>query len=323
MTSPNLPPAVIEHLARRLTTSGRAPLRMAQAAMSAIYRDGGHSREAVPDATTALAYAVARMPATYAACVRAFDLTALRVPEFAPASILDLGAGPGTATLAAAEVWPSLETALLVEPNAALAAVAASVLPVTTAVRWRIDPCVLADLTDGSLDAADLVTLSYVFAEQPHHHIAAHVARVAPLVHKLIVVVEPGTPAGYARILVARDALSVAGFRVIAPCPHARTCPLPVSDWCHFSVRLQRSQAHMHLKDAAVPFEDERFSFVAAMREPAVAPAAARLIRPVSIEKGFADLSLCTTGGLETRRIRRREGTAYKAAKSLTWGDEV
>ena len=323
MTSPNLPPAVIEHLARCLSTAGRAPLRMAQAAMSAIYRDGGHSREAVPDATAALAYAVARMPATYAACVRAFDLTAQRVPGFAPASILDLGAGPGTATLAAAAVWPSLEAAHLIEPNAALAAVATGVLPATTSVRCRIDACALSDLTAGGFDPADVVTLSYVFAEQPHHQIAAHVARVATHVRELIVVVEPGTPAGYARILAVRDALTIAGLRVIAPCPHARTCPLPVSDWCHFSVRLQRSQAHMHLKDATVPFEDERFSFVAAMREPAVTPAAARLIRAVAIEKGFADLSLCTTAGLETRRIRRREGAAYKTAKALTWGDEV
>ena len=33
-------------------------------------------------------------------------------------------------------------------------------------------------------------------------------------------------------------------------------------DWCHFSQRLPRSRDHMLLKDASVPFEDERYSYV-------------------------------------------------------------
>ena len=79
----------------------------------------------------------------------------------------------------------------------------------------------------------------------------------------------------------------------------------------------------MQLKEATVPFEDERFSFVAAVRGAPVAMAGARLIRPAVIEKGFADLPLCTTTGLETRRIRRRDATAYKSAKALVWGDDI
>ena len=58
----------------------------------------------------ALAYALARMPATYAAVTA--SLNALREirPDFAPASLLDVGAGPGTATWAAAEAFPSLQS---------------------------------------------------------------------------------------------------------------------------------------------------------------------------------------------------------------------
>ena len=37
-------------------------------------------------------------------------------------------------------------------------------------------------------------------------------------------------------------------------------------DWCHFSQRLARSRDHMLLKDASVPFEDERYSYVVATR---------------------------------------------------------
>ena len=323
MTSPNLPAAVVEHLAARLVALRRVPLQAAQAAMSAIYRDGGHSNAAVPDATSALAYAIARMPATYAACVRAFDLAALRLPGFLPRSVLDLGAGPSTATLAAAGVWPGLSTAILVEPNPALAAVASDLVAGSTNLQSRSDAIDLSACLARSSTRADVVVLSYVLAEQGENQIADLTAQIALHVDRLIVIVEPGTPAGYARILKARAALSAAGLTIIAPCPHAEACPLPTGDWCHFSVRLQRSAAHMQLKEASVPFEDERFSFVAAVRDKAATPAAARLIRPPEIEKGFADLALCTATGLASRRIRRRDRAAYKAAKSLVWGDEV
>ena len=322
MTSPHLSPAIVEHFAVQMDVAGRAALKRAQAAMSAIYREGGHSRNAVPDATTALAYAIARMPATYAACTRAFDLVAAQAPSFTPRSMLDLGAGPGTATLAAAAVWPGLETARLLEPNAALSSLAAAAIPAATAMSCTIEG---GDLTGrrAAWPAADLTTLSYVLAEQPLVKIAAIVAPIAALVSGLIVIVEPGTPAGYARILAAREALLTAGLHIVAPCPHADRCPLPTGDWCHFSIRLQRSAGHRHLKDADVPFEDERFSFVSAMRDPLARPATARLIRPAKVEKGFADLALCTATGLETRRIARRDASAYKAVKGMTWGDAV
>lgn len=289
--------------------------------MSTIYRDGGHSRVAVPDTTAALAYAVARMPATYAACVRACDLTAQRIPDFAPRRVLDIGAGPGTATLAAAAVWPDLTAAHLVEPNAALAEIAAQMLA-TAGMTCHLKATDLAILAAPSIDA-DLVTLSYVLAEQPQAQIAEVVAGIAPHVAQTIVIVEPGTPAGYARILAARAALIAAGLTIVAPCPHAAPCPLAAGDWCHFSVRLQRTAAHMGLKDASVPFEDERFAFVSAVRTPFAPSPVARLIRPQTVEKGFVDLALCTPAGLATRRVPRRDKPAYKAAKALDWGDAV
>ena len=45
-------------------------------------------------------------------------------PDFAPASLLDVGAGPGTASWAAAEAFPSLQAFTLLDANAALRALA-------------------------------------------------------------------------------------------------------------------------------------------------------------------------------------------------------
>lgn len=320
MTSPNLPSAVTAHLAALLDAAKRAPLKAAHDAMSAHYREGGHSRAAVPDAAAALAYAVARMPATYAACARAFDLVAKRMGGWEPRSLLDLGAGPGTAALAASAAWPSLDRGVLIEPNPDLRALAKAFLATTALGSAANEPYDIHRLP--AIRAADLVTLSYVLAEQSLETVADLIARIAPLIGRLIVIVEPGTPAGYARILAARNALIGSGLNIVAPCPHNRACPLTDGDWCHFSVRLSRSAAHMQLKDAHVPFEDERFSFVAATRG-GKRPAWGRMIGPSSVEKGFVDLKLCTDAGLDGRRVRRRDPSAYRAAKALAWGDEV
>ena len=74
-----------------------------------------------------------------------------------------------------------------------------------------------------------------------------------------LLVVEPGTPAGYARIIALREHLIAAGAHVAAPCPHDGHCPLAAPDWCHFTQRLQRSRAHKQVKGAELPFEDEKF----------------------------------------------------------------
>ncbi len=301
---------------------GRPALKAAQARTSALYRDGGHSRDAVPDTAAALAYALVRMPATYAACVRAFDLAAAQAPEFQPTTLLDLGAGTGGATLAAAAVWPALTRATLVEPSAVLSALSQDAIAAATRIETKL---LAADIRKPAhaWPAADLVTLSYVLAEQAEADVPALMARIAASVTQMIIIVEPGTPQGYARSLAARDALAAAGLTTLAPCPHANTCPLPGGDWCHFSVRLQRSAGHRALKDADVPFEDERFAFLAAVRPGLGQRANARLLRAATIEKGFADLALCTPAGLETRRIRRRDGADFKRAKDLLWGDAV
>ena len=74
------------------------------AAISKTYRDGGNSA-AIRSETDALAYALARMPATYAADIASLNALCEIRPDFAPTSLLDVGAGPGTASWAAAEAF--------------------------------------------------------------------------------------------------------------------------------------------------------------------------------------------------------------------------
>src|SRR4051812_20463350 len=90
--------ALLEGVSRKDLAS-RA-LRQSQA-----YRTGGTS-VTIAHAMDALAYALARAPATYAAARAVLGRVKEAAPGFAPASHLDVGAGPGTASWAAAELWP-------------------------------------------------------------------------------------------------------------------------------------------------------------------------------------------------------------------------
>ena len=65
----------------------------------------------------ALAYLAVRLPATYAAVRASFAAIAEARADFAPKTVLDIGAGPGTALWAAADCWPDLADVLLVEAS--------------------------------------------------------------------------------------------------------------------------------------------------------------------------------------------------------------
>src|SRR6185312_7664120 len=103
----------------------------------------------------------------------------------------------------------------------------------------------------------------YVLAELREEAVAATARHLWSMATGMLVLIEPGTPAGFARIRAARAALIAAGAHVAAPCTHNKNCPMQGDDWCHFSVRLARSRDHLIAKAARVPFEDERYAYIA------------------------------------------------------------
>ena len=106
MTAPDLPTELKAALDARLEGLSRSGAADRAASISKTYRDGGGSA-AIRTEADALAYALARMPATYAAVTASLNALREITPRFAPKSLLDIGAGPGTATWAAAEAFSS------------------------------------------------------------------------------------------------------------------------------------------------------------------------------------------------------------------------
>lgn len=183
---------------------------------------------------------------------------------------------------------------------------------------------VIADFIalDAASEPADLVVASYALAEVPTSRAVDVARRLWDLARGVLVVVEPGTPAGFERVVAVRSALIEAGGVVIAPCPHSADCPVQAPDWCHVGRRLPRSRDHRMVKGASAPFEDEKFSYVAIAR-PGVAARhhGERVLSTPRISKVEVAYRVCGPNGLADRRISRRERERFAKARRLDWGD--
>ncbi|MEU1516856.1 small ribosomal subunit Rsm22 family protein [Streptomyces sp. NPDC005811] len=302
---------------------GLPPRQAAQAVERLIANYRGATPTDAPilrDRADVAAYAAYRMPATFEAVCSALEAFADAVPEWTPGSHTDVGGGTGAATWAVSAVWEGTRPVTVLdwaEPALALGREIAAAHPALAGVHWR-----RARIGSAlALDPADLVTVSYVLNELAAPDRAALVDAAAAAA-QAVVIVEPGTPDGYARVIEARDRLIGAGFRIAAPCPHSAGCPIvPGTDWCHFSARVSRSSLHRQVKGGSLPYEDEKFSYVAAARFP-VSPAPSRVVRRPQIRKGQVLLDLCETEERLTRTtVTKKHGELYRAARDADWGD--
>ena len=220
----DLPPALRSAVEAALAGVSTDRLAGAAALLSSRYR--GEVRDGrfhVDGEDAVLAYLAARLPATYAATRRAMGFAAEMLPDFRPASLLDLGAGPGTASFAAADCWPGLAGATLCEGSAAMRR-AAERLAKSDPLPRTIAAMDLAGRLP-AFAAHDLVVVAYVLDEMEGDQRQRLVAAAWAAATGLLLIVEPGTPAGWQRILDARASLIAAGAHVAAPCPHEGALP--------------------------------------------------------------------------------------------------
>jgi ribosomal protein RSM22 (predicted rRNA methylase) len=321
MIAPDLPAELKVALDAKLQGLSRNDAAERATLISQTYRDGGGSG-AIRSEADALAYALARMPATYAAVTASLNAFCEIRPGFAPASLLDVGAGPGTASWAAAEAFPSLQSFTLLDANSALRALALDLCRDSTRLRDIIYQRTEARAALAEAQAADLVVASYVIGELSEAERSTLAELMWAKSRDTLLVVEPGTPAGYARIIALRQQLIASGAHVAGPCPHDGNCPLTAPDWCHFTQRLPRSRAHRHIKGAELAFEDEKFAYVALTRAPVAQHPARVLAQPV-VTKVEVTAKLCTPDGLVIAKVPRRGKADYARARRWRWGDAV
>lgn len=247
----------------------------------------------------ALAYATARLPSTYAAVRNVFHRLKIsrRYDGWEPHSMLDFGAGPGTAAWAAHSVWSSSPLQVTaVEISSSMADIGYEILKdVKQAMSLEgstKDTGALQEQNSGlqqldirwrpflPRDQKRMATYDICIASYSLNEIDNKVERhrlLQKLMHscrEYLVLIEPGTPHGFSTIEESRRyILSVSKklgipFHVASPCPHDGACPLASArSWCHFSQRhLRTDEQRIAVKSltgkAPRNTYNERFSYV-------------------------------------------------------------
>lgn len=295
----------------------RARLVQAAAELTERYTAGQFSSPAIQTEAHRAAYLAVRFPATYAANLHVFSEIRGLAPNASISSVLDLGAGPGTALHAAAQIFPSIQQATLVESDAALISLGKRLGRMAADVRW-----LQQDIRSGvPAEPHDLVVISYALGELPQASTERLVMQAWAAARQFLVVMEPGTVRGFGFVHAARTLLIGAGARLLAPCPHVLHCPIAAAgDWCHFAQRVERTSLHRQLKGGALGYEDEKFSYVVGCQEEFPTPVG-RIVRHPQKFSGHVKLLLCTAQGLEKRTVTKSQKERYRAARKAAWGD--
>ena len=315
-----LPPELAQGIDELLRKIPPAELARASAELTSEYR-GERKRRPQLNKLHHAAYLISRLPATYAVLTRVFREVKERVPGLQIGRILDLGSGPGTAMWAAAEQFPTLKKVVLMEDVPEWIAIGKQL-----AKRSQRDAVRLAEWQPSNVidqpfaGMFDLVTISYLTNELRSADVNALARAAWNCAGVVLVIIEPGTPAGFERIRQVRRELIEQGGHILAPCPHEAECPMAAGDWCHFAQRLERSSEHRHAKSAMLGYEDEKYSYIAVGRVAVLLPMA-RILRHPRKHSGHIELELCTLDGLKQEIISKKHGPKYKQARKAEWGD--
>ena len=268
----------------------------------------------------ALAYLGIRMPATFCAVTTALKHTLSVAQNCNVETVLDIGAGTGAAVWAINEQIDTTKITCL-EREEAMRQVGQSLMKQSeelSKVEW-----INADITKAEeIKGADLIISSYMINELKQEERRKVIEKLLNLESKIILIIEPGTPEGFKNIKQIQEIALEKGANIIAPCTHQGMCKLPEDDWCHSTVRVERSKIQKILKSGDAPYEDEKFSYIAISKEK-FETAQSRILRHPIIETGKITLKLCKNGNIEQKIITKKEKEPFKEAKKKKCGDSI
>ena len=263
-----------------------------------------------------LAYSIIRMPATFCAINKALEETLKRYNPTIK-TVLDIGSGTGAGEWAVLSNI-DVEEIVCIEREKEMENMAKKLLQGHNNIKWRNQDIVQINITD----KADLVIASYMINELTEASKEKVINDILQAFKKLVIFIEPGTPEGFNNIRKIQRLALEGNLNIIAPCTSQTECGLPTDDWCHSIVRVERNKIHKFVKDADVPYEDEKFSYIAISKEK-IDNSGARILRHPNISSGFIKVKLCNNGNIEEKTITKKEKDLFKKIKKLKCGDLI
>lgn len=281
-------------------------------------KNEGIGKRLLTKESEAVSYAISRMPATYAAVSSVLEQILDSYHE-SLTSIIDVGAGTGAAVWAINDRTKSNDIKCL-EREESMISIGKKLMKNTDLndVKWdKFDI-----LKDDIKENGDVVISSYMINELPKEERENAVKKMWNATNKLLVIIEPGTPAGFANILEIRNNILNLGGNIVAPCCCIGKCPIAKDDWCAFYTRIARSSIHRQTKNGTLGYEDEKFSYIAFSKVP-VDNKGERILRHPQINSGYVKVKVCTSNGIEEKTYSKKDKEIYKKVRKMNAGQKI
>ncbi len=281
--------------------------------ISERYKNIDVSNKAILNNEEAIAYSLSRMPATMAANEFVIN-DFINLTDFKPKTILDVGAGTGASSLVIKDYFNTNLT--LLEKEESMLFVAKKLVYDATFLK--------GDIISYKKDQKfDLVVASYVLNELDISRREIALNNFITCTNEYLIIIDAGTPKNHKQMMEIRDYIISRGLYLIAPCPHMEKCPLIDSnDWCHFSVRVNRTIMHRQLKSGTLSYEDEKFTYLIFGKNKGSIGEYKRVIRHPNYRPKVVELKTCTKEGIQTLTITK-SNKIYKKARDLKCGDII
>lgn len=320
-----LPNELKEKLEKEISNVSIKELQEAAKNISIRYRAEEKDKTSIrliKDKTESLAYAVSRMPATYGAIYSALEHT-LEILELNNIdyknkikSLLDVGAGTGTASWVACELL-NLENLICLENESNMLSLGEKLMQGNIKAKWNKNNVITEDMKE----KADLVITAYMLNEIKEENLNNVLEKIWNATNSLLLIVEPGTPESYKKMMRIRKYFIEKKVEIVAPCPHEKECKLSSDDWCSFSCRISRSKIHKLLKSGDAPYEDEKFCYLAIYKGK-IQNKENRILRHPKIENGLVRLKICNKNSdINEIIITKKNKEIYKKARKLKNGE--
>ena len=283
------------------------------------YRNNeGRGNRMLTNKDEALSYAISRMPSTYCAIYSTIQ-QALKNFNDPITTCLDVGAGTGAATWAIKQLI-KVEKCTCLEREQVMIEIGKKLMQDAQLenVEWKKFDILNESITE----TADLVITSYMINELPEQEKEKIIKKLWDATSKILIIIEPGTPAGFKNILNARELLIKNGAYIMAPCTHQYKCPISKDDWCSFYIRVDRSGLQRKAKKGELGYEDEKFSYIAFSKNP-IQQNGLRILRHPQINQGHVKVKVCTENGIVEKTYSKKDGEIYKKIRKFDAGDII
>jgi len=170
----------------------------------------------------------------------------------------------------------------------------------------------------------DLVIESFMLNEMSENERFKVLDLMHEKTNEFLILIEPGTPKSYERMMVIRNYLINKGMNLILPCPHSNKCNL-VNDYCNFSVRVPRTKTSRLIKGGTLGYEDEKYFYlIFSKNNNTEKQFSSTILRKPVYRKGCIDLKLCNSDSkIKSITITKSDKLNYKNAKDYKHGDNI